>query len=106
MILAVVGLLFGGSFACAEERAVQVCVRDEQGNAIVDARVQVQGGSSQVGMTDQGGCVTLRAAPRVSVEVTKTGFSRVVQGVGESTLVNVVMRVAGASATGGGTAAG
>jgi outer membrane receptor protein involved in Fe transport len=97
MILAVVGLLFGGSFACAEERAVQVCVRDEQGNAIVDARVQVQGGSSQVGMTDQGGCVTLRAAPRVSVEVTKTGFSRVVQGVGESTLVNVVMRVAGAA---------
>ena len=99
MILAVVVLLFGGSFACAEERAVQVCVHDEQGNAIVDAQVQVQGGSSQVGTTDQGGCVTLRASPRASVEVTKTGFSRVVQGVGESTLVNVVMRVAGASAT-------
>jgi outer membrane receptor protein involved in Fe transport len=97
MILVVVSLLFGSSLARAEERAVQVCVRDEQGNAIADARVQVQGGSSQVGMTDQGGCVTLRAVPRVSVEVTKTGFSRVEQGLGESTLVNVVMRVAGAA---------
>ena len=99
MILAVIGLLIGSSLACAEDRSVQVCVRDEQGTAIADARVQVQGGSSQAGTTDQSGCVTVRAAPRSTVEVTKTGFSRVVQGVGESTLVNVVMRVAGASAT-------
>jgi outer membrane receptor protein involved in Fe transport len=99
MILAVVGLLIGSSLACAEDRPVQVCVRDEQGTAIADARVQVQGGSSQAGTTDQSGCVTLRAAPRSTVEVTKTGFSSVVEGVGESTLVNVVMRVAGASAT-------
>jgi outer membrane receptor protein involved in Fe transport len=99
MIMAVVALLTGSSLAGAEDRSVQVCVRDEQGNAIVDARVQVQGGSSQAGTTDQSGCVTVRAAPRSTVEVTKTGFSRVVQGVGESTLVNVVMRVAGASAT-------
>jgi outer membrane receptor protein involved in Fe transport len=99
MILAVVGLLIGSSLAYAEDRSVQVCVRDEQGNAIADARVQVQGGSSQAGTTDQSGCVTVRAAPRSTIEVTKTGYSRVVQGVGESTLVNVVMRVAGASAT-------
>jgi outer membrane receptor protein involved in Fe transport len=99
VILIVFAALFGSSLARAEDRSVQVCVRDEQGSAIADARVQVQGGSSQAGSTDQGGCVTLRAAPRSSVEVTKTGYSSVVQGVGDSTLVNVVMRVAGASAT-------
>jgi outer membrane receptor protein involved in Fe transport len=98
-ILAVVGLSFGDSLARAEDRSVQVCVRDEQGAAITDARVQVQGGSSQSGTTEQSGCVTLRAAARSTIEVTKSGYSSVVQGVGESTLVNVVMRVAGASAT-------
>jgi outer membrane receptor protein involved in Fe transport len=92
-------MVFGISLACAEDRSVQVCVRDEQGNAIADARVQVQGGSSQAGSTDQGGCVTLRAAPHSTVEVTKAGYSSVVQGVGDSSLVNVVMRVAGSSAT-------
>ncbi len=45
----VFAVLFGGSFACAEDRLVQVCVRDEHDNAIADARVQVQGGSSQAG---------------------------------------------------------
>jgi outer membrane receptor protein involved in Fe transport len=99
MILAVAGLSFGGSLACAEERPVQVCVHDEQGAAIADAKVQVQGGSAQAGNTDQSGCVTVRAAPRVTVEVTKTGYSSVVQGVGENTLVNIVMRVAGTSET-------
>jgi outer membrane receptor protein involved in Fe transport len=98
-ILAVVGLSFGDSLARAEDRSVQVCVRDEQGAAVADARVQVQGGSSQAGTTEQSGCVTLRAAPRSTIEVTKSGYSSVVQGVGQSTLVNVVMRVAGASAT-------
>ena len=99
LILALGCLVFGGSFGLAEDRSVQVCVRDEQGASISDARVQVQGGSSQGGTTDQSGCVTLRAAPRSTVEVTKTGYSTVVQGVGESTLVVVVMRVAGTAQT-------
>jgi outer membrane receptor protein involved in Fe transport len=98
-MMLVAGLLFGGSLACAQDRPVQVCVHDEQGAAIVGARVQVQGGSSEAGTTEQSGCVTLRAAPRSTVEVTKTGYSHVEQGVGENTLVNVVMRVAGATQT-------
>ena len=99
MILTVAGLFLSGSLMRAQERAVQVCVRDEQGAAVSDARVQVQGGSSQAATTDQSGCVNLRAGPRATVEVTKTGFDRVVQGFGDASQVTVVLRVTGTSET-------
>src|SRR3984885_14665282 len=92
-------LLFGGLLAHAAQRTVQVCVRDEQGNDIVKARVQVQGGSSQSATTDDSGCANLQAEPLATVEVSRDGFSRVVQGLGESGRVTVVMRVTGSTET-------
>jgi outer membrane receptor protein involved in Fe transport len=93
----VVGLLFGGLKVRAAERTVQVCVHDEQGNAVSDARVQVQGGSAQSAMTDSGGCANVRAEPQKTVEVTKAGFETAVQGLGDQTSVTVTLRVAGGS---------
>lgn len=90
---------FYGSFAFAEERPVQVCVRDERGAAIADARVQVQGGSAQSGVTAEDGCVMLSVGQAKTVEATKEGFDRKVQGVGEGGRVVVVLRVAGAAET-------
>src|ERR1700722_10287455 len=92
-------LLFSGLLAHAAQRPVQICVHDEQGNDLANARVQVQGGSSQAATTDDSGCASLQAEPRATVEVTRDGFSRVVQGVGESGHVTVVMRVAGTTQT-------
>jgi outer membrane receptor protein involved in Fe transport len=92
-------LLSGALSANAAQRPVQICVHDEQGNDLANARVQVQGGSSQAATTDDSGCASLQAEPRATVEVTRDGFSRVVQGVGESGHVTVVMRVAGTTQT-------
>jgi outer membrane receptor protein involved in Fe transport len=97
VILGLTALLFGPSLAHAQQRPIQVCVRDERGVAIADARVQVQGGSAQSASTSDDGCATLRATARQTVEVTKTGFDRAVQGVGESNHITVVLRVSGAS---------
>jgi len=107
VILGLTALLFGPSLAHAQERPIQerpiqerpiqICVRDERGLAIADARVQVQGGSAQSASTADDGCATLRASSRQTVEVTKTGFDRAVQGIGAASHITVVLRVSGAS---------
>jgi outer membrane receptor protein involved in Fe transport len=92
-------VLFGGLIARATTRTVQICVLDEQGNEIVNARVQVQGASSPSATTDGHGCADLQVEPPATVEVTRNGFSRTVQTLGESGHVTVVMRLAGATET-------
>lgn len=90
--IALAGSLLTGVHGRAQDRLVQVCVRDERGATIADARVQAQTGAAESALTGSDGCASVHASPRSSVEVTKSGFARAVQDVGESGHVNVVIR--------------
>jgi hypothetical protein len=90
--MALAGLLLTGVHGRAQDRLVQVCVRDERGMAISDARVQAQGGAAESALTGSDGCASVHASPKSSVEVTKSGYARAVQDVGESGHVTVVIR--------------
>src|SRR5712675_720256 len=94
--LLVVCLLFGVAPSCAAGRPVQVCVQDQRGLPIVGARVQVQGDSTPVGVSDAGGCAAVNVETQTMVEITRDGFSRVVRALGEENRLMVVMQVAGA----------
>jgi outer membrane receptor protein involved in Fe transport len=96
-ILAVPGLLFGALPICAAVHPVQVCVHDERGLAIAGARVQVQGDSALVVVSDVGGCATVNADIQGMVEVSRDGFAPVVQALGGESGLVVVLRVAGAA---------
>jgi outer membrane receptor protein involved in Fe transport len=63
---------------------------------IVGARVQVQGDSTPVGVSDAGGCATVNVETQTMVEITRDGFSRVVRDLGGENRLMVVMQVAGA----------
>jgi outer membrane receptor protein involved in Fe transport len=76
---------------------VEVCVQDERGQPIVGARVQIQADSSQAVVSDVSGCAALSTETQEMVEITRDGFIRVVQALGEDSRVVVVMRVAGGS---------
>ena len=104
--LVMFGVVFGvflssmaGGMAAEDvrERLVQVCARDEQGNAVADAAVQVEGGSGQRGTTDQSGCVSVHAASHVTVSVSKSGYGTATQTVGDGNQLTVVLRVSGGS---------
>ena len=78
--LGMAGLLFGAMPACAVSRQVQVCVHDERGVAIAGAQVQLSGEQSQT--SDAGGCATVNVNTQEFVNISKDGFSPVVQALG------------------------
>ena len=96
-LLMVAGMSSSAVAMLADEHPVQVCVQDERRQPIVGARVQVRGDSPQVVVSDVSGCATVSAEAQAMVEVTRDGFVRVVQVLGEDSRVVVVMRVAGAT---------
>jgi outer membrane receptor protein involved in Fe transport len=96
LALIMAGLLSGAEPAYAAGRPVQVCVRDERGQAIGDALVKVQGSSSPTIVSDAGGCATMDVETPAAIEISRDGFSRVVQALGNESSVVVVMHVAGA----------
>jgi outer membrane receptor protein involved in Fe transport len=89
-------LLLGVAPVRAAARPVQVCVHDERGLAIVGAKVQVLGASSQATVSDAGGCAAVNVETHATVEITRDGFSRLVRAVGNESQLTVVMQVAGA----------
>ena len=93
--LVMAGLLFGAWPARALTRPVQICVHDERGLAIAGARVQLPGDSPQTVVSDASGCATVNVETQDFVEVTRDGFSPVVQPLGNESRLVVVMRVAG-----------
>src|SRR5271170_935065 len=94
--LVLVYLLLGVAPVRAAARPVQVCVHDERGLAIVGARVQVLGASSQAAVSDAGGCATVNVDTHATVEITRDGFNRLVRTVGNESQLTVVLQVAGA----------
>ncbi len=96
-LLMTAGMLSSTAPMLAVVHPVQVCVQDERGQPIVGARVQVQGDSPQVGVSDVSGCATVSAESQERVEITRDGFVRVVQALGDNGRLVVVVRVAGAS---------
>ena len=82
----------------AAGRTVQVCVRDQRGDAIAGARVRLQAGQEQALMTDASGCVELLVGTgtQAKVDVERAGFSSVVQAIGDGSELVVVLAVKGA----------
>ena len=92
-------LLLGWLPLLAAERTVQVCVRDQHGDAIVGAQVRVQTDPARTVVTDASGCVqvSVEAGAQAKVEVERTGFSSVVQAIGDGSELTVVLVVKGAT---------
>ena len=96
----VILLLAGMSLGCltifAAGQTVQICVRDQRGDAITGAQVQLRSAPVQAATSDVGGCVEMvvEAGAQTKVEVTHAGFSSVVQTIGSESRLIVVMRVA------------
>jgi len=93
--LVMAGLLFGALPARAVTRTIQICLHDERGLAIAGARVRVPGNPPQTVVSDAIGCAAVNVETQDFVEVTRDGFSPVVQPLGEQSRLVVVMRVAG-----------
>ncbi|HEX3966547.1 MAG TPA: TonB-dependent receptor [Edaphobacter sp.] len=87
--------LCSATAVCAVERQVQVCVHDERGAPIAGAQVHILGDSSPALISDASGCVVVNVGTQTTVEITRTGFNRVVRAVEDANPVAVVMRVAG-----------
>jgi outer membrane receptor protein involved in Fe transport len=92
-------LMGGGSLHAAsfgDGRAVRVCVRDQQGLAIVSAQIQQVSEPSKGVTTDATGCTSLEiaAGAETKVRVTRQGFGGVTQLVGDAAELVVVMRLA------------
>ena len=92
-------LLLGWLPLLAAERTVQVCVRDQHGDAIVGAQVRVQTDPARTVVTDASGCVqvSVEAGAQAKVEVERTGFSSVVQPISDGSELTVVLAVKGAT---------
>src|SRR5450432_173064 len=76
----------------AQERTVRVCVQDQSGLAIRDARIRVTG-STVSALSDGSGCASVTTASGAQVQVTHEGFADVTQAVGAAELA-IVMRAA------------
>ncbi|MEO8737243.1 MAG: TonB-dependent receptor, partial [Edaphobacter sp.] len=97
-VLSVVYLFFYCSLALAADHKVQICVRDERGDAIADAQIQAQSGSRQKAVTDVSGCAAITVGVGARLEVTRSGFASVIEPIeNQAQNLAVVMRVAGAS---------
>ena len=84
--------LSGSHFAAAEDRNLQVCLKDTGGRAIVGGRVQV--GATE-GLTDGSGCVTLVVPTAAgSIQATRDGFASATQAVGSFGDVTLVLQPA------------
>ncbi len=99
--IALVGFMLaggGGSQSAAPlgERTVRVCVRDQQGLAIVNAQIQLVSELSKSVTSDGTGCSNLEMAvgAETKVRVTRQGFSSVTQAVGDGAELVVVMPLA------------
>ncbi len=92
-------LMLGYLPMVAAGRSVQVCVRDQRGDVITGARVQLRVDPVQTVMTDASGCaqVLVEAGAQAKVEVERSGFGNVVQAIGDGPQLAVVMTVKGAS---------
>jgi outer membrane receptor protein involved in Fe transport len=77
----------------ADQRTVQVCVRDQGGLAIADARIQV---SAAEGSTDSSGCarLTFESGAQATVQITHEGFADASEPVGTAAELTVVMQPA------------
>jgi outer membrane receptor protein involved in Fe transport len=85
------------SVAFGAPRRVKVCVQDERGDTISGALVQVQTGSAHGVSSSGDGCVSITAEPGVKLQISRAGFTDVVEAVGEQAQLAVVMHVAGVS---------
>lgn len=95
--LGVVCLFFCLSAAFAAPRRVQVCVRDERGDAIPAAVVHLQTIPLQTTVSEADGCASVLAQTGMKVQVTHTGFADAVETIGDQDQLIVMLRVAGAS---------
>ncbi len=99
-------VILQGANARAEDQSRQVCVRDQRGLPISGAQVQVQ---VQVQIQVQGkltrtttgpdGCAEVHAAPQAQVEITRSGFNRLVETLSSAGQSTFVLQVAGAMQT-------
>ncbi len=91
-------LLLAGccTVARADERTVQVCVHDQGGLAIADARIQIVGTTVPGGTSDGSGCarLTFDSGTQTTVQVTHEGFADATQPVGTAAELTVVMQPA------------
>ena len=95
-VIAVFGaLLSSGDLQTAHtgERTVRVCVRDQQGMAIVNAQIQQLSVPLNGAISDGTGCATLQiaAGTEMKVQVMRQGFSSITQTISEGPEVDVVM---------------
>jgi outer membrane receptor protein involved in Fe transport len=90
----VAGCLILSGVAYANDRTVQVCVRDEQGRAIRDAQVLLRSTPVRQAASDDTGCTTITVSnPTSEIEISHVGFATVRQVAGLADL-NVVLHVA------------
>ena len=99
--IALVGSMLAGgggsqSSAPLGERTVRVCVRDQQGLAIVNAQIQLVSELSKSVTSDGMGCSNLEMAvgAETKLRVTRQGFSSVTQAIGDGAELNIVMPLA------------
>src|ERR1700722_12986835 len=74
-----------------QPRTVQVCVKDQSGSAIADAKMQVVGAKAEA-LSDSGGCASLQVSLGGTVQITRDGFASVTQTVGAAAELTVVMQ--------------
>ena len=90
------GLIFNTA-VWAADRAVKVCVKDEQGNAISGAQILLRSRPVVFASSDDTGCASVQGQdPRTGLEISHVGFATVSQPLGAGD-VNVVLRVAAAN---------
>jgi outer membrane cobalamin receptor len=86
------------AMACAQDHAVQVCVRDEQGRAIADAQILLRSTPVRQVSSDDAGCAAVTVNDPASIlEISHAGFAPARQAVGTADL-SIVLRVAAANA--------
>jgi outer membrane receptor protein involved in Fe transport len=80
----------------ADPRMVQVCVRDQGGLAIADARIQIAGVAAPGVSSDSSGCarLTFEFGAQTAVQITHEGFADASQPVGTAAELTVVMQPA------------
>jgi outer membrane receptor protein involved in Fe transport len=80
--------------AYAGDRAIRVCVRDEQGHAITDAQILLRSTPLRQAASDDAGCASITVSgPGSMLEISHVGFATVKQptGAGDS---DIVLKVA------------
>ncbi|MCU1319073.1 MAG: TonB-dependent receptor [Edaphobacter sp.] len=99
VILLLASMSLGRLTMFAAGQTVQICVRDQRGDAIAGAQVLLRSARIQTATSDVGGCVEMvvKSGAETKVEVTHAGFSSVVKTIGGGPRLVVVMGVAGAA---------